>query len=771
MSGTYTSERSGDWGTAAIWKSGSIPQKPNAEVTIDTDVSIGSGETFLVGLVAVQPNASLSVAGDLGIATGLTLEAGLIGGLVELFGGSLSAGTIDIEPSLGIQGWGTITSPGSLANDGVIYSGGGPGQTLTLTPASYTQAGSVQSGELAAIDSVLDLAPTTGASGFADLANGTLTGGTYAAENGGILELPGPITNIESTSLLLDEAVPTFGAPEIVTGGTAIEASLTEVGIGATLSLDNYDYVSERTLDVRGVVSLNERATLSTAGLDVGGELLGVGTIRSNIENNGEIVARTISGENNLMVLSGSIGGAGHLVVGGNAILELVQGTTQSVQFEATTSAAGFPGVLRLDMPGSYSGTIAGFGLVDVNGTAYGNAIDLPNFAPGFLSDVYEGTTTAGTLKIAEPGGIVASLTFIGDYLNDTFHLFSDGHGGTDIALAELTHVPCFARGTHIATPAGDIAIEDLRAGDHVLTASGQSRPIVWIGKRRVDCARHPRPELVRPVRVRAGAFGTAPRSDLLLSPDHSIYAEGALIPIKYLLNGATVVQELSAEAHYFHVELDRHDVLLAEGLTAESYLDTCNRAQFENGDAPAPIHADFSALTWEQACAPLCLEGERVLAVRRLLLARIADLGWTRGAPPELRLLVGQRAIRPVEVKGKLHRFFLPAGTREVRLVSSAIVPAGLDLAHTDCRTLGARIDAVFINRELLPLDSPNFASGFHPVESNKTELWRWTDGRARLILPAVVHALPIMLELQVREVMAGWKRSQAVSELSRAI
>jgi hypothetical protein len=72
-----------------------------------------------------------------------------------------------------------------------------------------------------------------------------------------------------------------------------------------------------------------------------------------------------------------------------------------------------------------------------------------------------------------------------------------------------------------------------------------------------------------------------APRRDLFLSPDHAVFVDGALIPVRYLANGATIVQERRDQVSYWHVELDRHAVILAEGLACESYLDTGNRASF----------------------------------------------------------------------------------------------------------------------------------------------------------------------------------------------
>jgi len=105
-----------------------------------------------------------------------------------------------------------------------------------------------------------------------------------------------------------------------------------------------------------------------------------------------------------------------------------------------------------------------------------------------------------------------------------------------------------------------------------VRTTTG-SAAVVWIGRRRLDGRYNPE---VSPVRIRAHAFGGGqPRRDLLLSPDHAVHADGVLIPVRTLINGATVVQERADAVTYYHLELARHDVVYAEGLPAESYLNT----------------------------------------------------------------------------------------------------------------------------------------------------------------------------------------------------
>ena len=153
----------------------------------------------------------------------------------------------------------------------------------------------------------------------------------------------------------------------------------------------------------------------------------------------------------------------------------------------------------------------------------------------------------------------------------------------------------------HIAPP--------LQRNDRALGNAHGAKPVIWLGHRTVDCTRHPEPRKVWPLRVTAHAFGpNRPSRDLYLSPDHAIYIGDVLIPVKHLLNGSTVAQVARGLATYYHVELPRHSVLLAEGLPAESYLDTGDRFNFADGaGSQRGCNPDFSTRQWEaNGCAPL---------------------------------------------------------------------------------------------------------------------------------------------------------------------
>lgn len=185
--------------------------------------------------------------------------------------------------------------------------------------------------------------------------------------------------------------------------------------------------------------------------------------------------------------------------------------------------------------------------------------------------------------------------------------------------------VVCFASGTLIGTMRGDVAVEDLQAGDAVVTAFGEIRPITWVGHRVIDCAAQPIPSETWPVRVLAGAFGAdMPKRDLFLSPGHPVLVRNGdsevLVPIMCLINGTSIDRIAVDQVTYWHIELDRHDILFAEGLPAESFLDYGNRPWFENGPVHALANPDFIPPGLMGRCRPVAIDGPIVGAERRRL-------------------------------------------------------------------------------------------------------------------------------------------------------
>jgi hypothetical protein len=268
-----------------------------------------------------------------------------------------------------------------------------------------------------------------------------------------------------------------------------------------------------------------------------------------------------------------------------------------------------------------------------INGITYADfnandSIDLTDLASGGTRASYNSVT--GSLSIQSTGSTVATVALPAG-LTGQFVTVTDENGGTQITLT------CFAEGTLIAAPMGAVPVQHLSEGSLVLTEAGEAVPVVWLGYRRVQCARHPHPTQVLPIRILAGAFGPGtPARDLLLSPDHAVFVDGVLIPVKYLVNGRGVVQLAVTdmpEVNYWHIELPRHSLVLAENLPVESYLDTGDRTNFQNGGNIVIAHPDFSMRVWEAfGCAPLCITGTTLEAVRARL--RSSSLSRHRARP-----------------------------------------------------------------------------------------------------------------------------------------
>ena len=106
------------------------------------------------------------------------------------------------------------------------------------------------------------------------------------------------------------------------------------------------------------------------------------------------------------------------------------------------------------------------------------------------------------------------------------------------------------------------------------------------------------------------------PSRDLFLSPDHAVFAEDVLIPIKYLMNHDTIRQVPRDIVDYFHLQLSEHQILRADGLTVESYLDTGNRFDFACREGVTKLFPDFWLRALEAgAWASLTVTGPRVEA------------------------------------------------------------------------------------------------------------------------------------------------------------
>ncbi|WP_311957293.1 Hint domain-containing protein [Halomonas garicola] len=148
----------------------------------------------------------------------------------------------------------------------------------------------------------------------------------------------------------------------------------------------------------------------------------------------------------------------------------------------------------------------------------------------------------------------------------------------------------CFAAGTMIATPQGEVAVEDLSIGDEILTDSGASVKVKWVGRQTVrnKALANLLADNHRPVRIQKDALAEGvPNRDLTVTANHGMIIDGLVINAAVLVNNDTIdyvpQSELAETSTYYHIETEGHEVILANGAEAETYIDYVDRQAFDN--------------------------------------------------------------------------------------------------------------------------------------------------------------------------------------------
>ena len=728
-------------------------------------------------LIITNPNATLVWADGedleltgVGANSGLQMSAGTItisvlnGALFGMNTGLISGGRVNIGPNgeVDIEKNGTLT----LTSTGSISLTGGE-----LDIGLQTQNFGTLTSGLVYING-----------GEALITGGNLSGLAFTIDtsnfNGGVFNQSAGGVNILGLASFL-------GGTNTVSGTGVFQGGTIAIGTNFTL---NGGTVQARSGGAGITLAASRTLTMGT----------GATTATLDGTNGGFTNAGTIIGQG---FIRGAIGGSG-LILASGGILD-VTNSQSGDSFNIDTLASS---ELKFDGSSNTGGTVQ-FNGATVGVIGFGNASALSGFTDrvanlGIASSAtsvsgdnfinINAAVTIGDIKVVGGTGhqfsgsanqfilytdatdvtalgtiTLASAPASGIFVNWNADSIANGGalGGTDVFLSTIA---CYAAGTLIGTDRGDVAVEDLSAGDTIVTLqNGQavSKPVKWIGLRKLDVAAHPQPHMAAPVRIRAGAFGDdLPRRDLLVSPAHAIYVDGKLVPANLLINNMTIVQELETKSvTYYHVELDQHALILAEGLVSESYLDTGNRAIFSNAGLAVMLHPEFHVNAglkqWdEDACAPLAIDAETIAPIWHMLANRAETLGYvpprfTTTQDADLYLEANGRRLRPVAVAQGRHTFMLPAGTGDIVLRSRTSAPADLDPLSGDWRPLGVAVRAMTLrvgdDHIVIPADHPALTQGWHTAEAANGAIWRWTAGSATI--PMQTTAGPAMLDIDV--------------------
>jgi T5SS/PEP-CTERM-associated repeat protein len=573
------------------------------------DASIGSLSIQSGGAVITAPGA---LAGVAGLVIGNT--AGASGSSVSVIG---------VGSNLQVTG---LLDVGVAGSGSMLLNGGATVTATSLNAGNLAAA----IGQISLIGSGTELL-VTGAATVADDGTGVLSilaGATFAA-----------------TSLTIGAQSNSSGALIISGAGSVINLS-GALNIGTSLGIGDLT-VGPGAAVHASVVNLQGQVVLEGGLLDPTVQLInqgqtegGFGTIAAdNVIDEGVIQAG--GGAQHLLVVDGTVLGGGTLTVngtvrpaGGAGELRINAGATLELM-DAVLSAASTTFTDDLAQPGTYTLNNSVIDVTFAEGTGVLLLDDIAEFGGAITS------FTHGDAFVITGG----TLTSLGVSNGNTLTVSDSGAGagadgidriifGSAVSAAEFNivngntvQVACFAEGTWIATEAGPVAVENLAVGDCVITHDGRAEPIVWIGQRMVNCNQNPKPDTVWPVQVRTGAFGPRlPARDLFLSPDHAVFVSGVLIPVKLLINGTSINQVKRSTITYYHVELQWHDVIRAEGLPVESYFDIGDQANFHEVGETIRLFPEFmvrltpdTAILWETCgAAPLVMAGPQLVAIQR---------------------------------------------------------------------------------------------------------------------------------------------------------
>ncbi|NJN30704.1 MAG: Hint domain-containing protein [Synechococcales cyanobacterium RM1_1_8] len=259
---------------------------------------------------------------------------------------------------------------------------------------------------------------------------------------------------------------------------------------------------------------------------------------------------------------------------------------------------------------------------------AYQGTAEAPTFiyAAQTNSSEFQSTATNSNTSALPPGltlGLTAVAVGAGPGLGDEFdnstynELLTDGTKaellaaisnasnwiGNNAGPIPLADGPfeCFLKGTQILTECGEFCIENLKIGDAIRTAEGNLEKVKWIGYQTFIQGNAAHPFRTFPIQIKAGALGNnLPQRDLFVSPDHAILVDGLLINAGALENGVSIIATQPQESFtYYHIELEQHSLLIAEGTYAESYLpQNQGRDTFDNGDEYETLYPNHNILS-----------------------------------------------------------------------------------------------------------------------------------------------------------------------------
>ena len=374
------------------------------------------------------------------------------------------------------------------------------------------------------------------------------------------------------------------------------------------------------TLSVKFAASTLADALVIMPTGQFGGNVVGGGT-------NSSIILGSSGSNGSITNLGGTVFSSfGHVSVASGAAWTLTSGDTFGAALPLYNAGTIFETGTLSPATMQGTGTIAfasGTSIVAVNsvvasssnkfaGMTVGNTIEV--IGATLVSATLQNTGTVLALPVSGCGTISLNLaTSIAS--SNFFHVTTTG----DNTFITENTTPCFLAGTRIRTDNGEVPVENLKIGDRVVTLGGTAQPIKWIGRRAYASAFAGGNRDIVPILIKQGALGrNSPVRDLYVSPLHAMFFDDVLVPAEHLVNGSSIVRCPEIDPiRYFHIELDQHDVIFAEGAPAETFVDCDSRAMFHNAAEFAEMYPGDRTQRW-MFCAPRIESGPVLEQIKR---------------------------------------------------------------------------------------------------------------------------------------------------------
>ena len=603
---------------------------------------------------------------------------------------------------------GTISSPSGAGGNAVYFAAAG---ILTNKSAGYVHG-------VVASDAAVDFnsAGTVVNYGKIVATVGAASGAIVLSHGGAVTNKSGARITGQISSTGAVASVTNAGTIQGGSGGGKYYGAI-YLGAGGSVTNLTGGQINANTGNAYGVAIIGAGTITNAGTIDGGGrdavDLYGSGTHEMIVDAGGSFVGYVVN----------AIGSTGILLLASGASAGTLNATSGEFKNFGTLSiASGATWTVDADSTfGTMFKTIAGF--------TSGDGILLSG------DTVSHSSASGGIEHVTLTGSEAMTLAFAGTFA-----------GGFTVTAGGILETVCFCRGTRILTPAGEVAIETLSIGDKVVTLGhGNARTINWIGKGKVLATRGRR-GAATPVIVKKHALApNVPHADLRVTKAHSLYFDGVLIPVGFLVNHKTILwDDRAQEVEIYHIELDSHDVLIANGAPAETFREDGNGWMFQNArETPGERQVPY---------APVLTGGPVVDAIWE----RLRDRAGPRDLPPmtsdpDLHLIVDGQRLDPVAQTADSRTFRLRGKPSTVILASRGAVPAEFGFAR-DPRSLGVALRRVTLEQyprsALIEADNERLTTGFHDYEA--AEHIRWTNGYAELPIEAFAR-FPTGLDLTV--------------------